>query len=486
MAGKEISRSARLSAWLLAAAILLFTPAALTEALTTDYSALSWTDAFTSLHARLSAEYAFTEWKGINWETLGATCRDQIAKAQAENDFDAYYIALRKYITAIPDGHVRITNLPQADKKYIGGGFGLAPALLDGGTVIACWVDDASEAYRAGMRASDELISWNGLPIAEAAQSARTEFTYNSATFENAALKRVQYLARAPIGTIAEITFHHAGADETFTAALTAKDDGMITLKKNYPDAVVPDQVRNLILGINSDGPKADYMVTYQMLEGNIAFIKLLGEFDADLTGSGSAPSTLGLFREAVKAAIATKAAGLILDIRNNVGGLDDMAAAMLGSFYAKKAFYEDQNTFDPAAGERTVKPDGTLYIEPVQDQFTGPVIALINQKCLSSGEGLALGIHNLDNGDTLGFYGTNGSFGLTGSEATLPGGLTVSWPSGQSLDANGQIQLDSRGGVGGVSPDIRIPMTSERAQRIALGEDVELEEAIAILSGNR
>jgi carboxyl-terminal processing protease len=192
------------------------------------------------------------------------------------------------------------------------------------------------------------------------------------------------------------------------------------------------------------------------------------------------------MFRDAVKTAIDADAAGLILDIRNNVGGLDDMAAAILGSFYTQKAFYEDQNTFDPKTGGRTVKAGGTLYIEPAQDLFTGHVIALINQKCLSSGEGIALGIQNLDNGDTLGFYGTNGSFGLTGSEAKLPGGLTVSWPSGQSLGADGQIQLDSRGGIGGVAPTIRVPMTSERAQRVAQGEDIDLEEAIAVLSENR
>jgi carboxyl-terminal processing protease len=456
------------------------------EGLTTDYAALSWTEAFESLHTRLSTEYAFTQWKGIDWEALGASCREQAAKAQTENNFDAYYIALRKYITAIPDGHVRITNLPQTDVKYIGGGFGIAPALLEGGTVIACWVDEKSEAYRMGMRAGDELIAWNGRPIAEAAKTARTEFTYNSATEENAAQKRVQYLARAPVGTAAEVTCRHSDADETFTVTLTAQADGMITLEKNYPDAVVSDQIRNLILGVENKGPTLAYMVTSQMLDGNIAYIKLLGEFDADLTGSGSAPSTLGMFRDAVKTAIDADAAGLILDIRNNVGGLDDMAAAILGSFYTQKAFYEDQNTFDPKTGGRTVKAGGTLYIEPAQDLFTGHVIALINQKCLSSGEGIALGIQNLDNGDTLGFYGTNGSFGLTGSEAKLPGGLTVSWPSGQSLGADGQIQLDSRGGIGGVAPTIRVPMTSERAQRVAQGEDIDLEEAIAVLSENR
>jgi carboxyl-terminal processing protease len=80
-------------------------------------------------------------------------------------------------------------------------------------------------------------------------------------------------------------------------------------------------------------------------------------------------------------------------------------------------------------------------------------------------------------------FMGTNGSFGLSGSEALMPGDLLVRWPSGQSLDENKNIQLDSRDGVGGVSPSIRIPMTFENALRVANGEDVELEEAMRILS---
>nr|WP_320024142.1 hypothetical protein [uncultured Acetobacterium sp.] len=64
-----------------------------------------------------------------------------------------------------------------------------------------------------------------------------------------------------------------------------------------------------------------------------------------------------------------------------------------------------------------------------------------------------------------------------------MPGGLTVHWPSGQSLNENKTIQLDSQNGIGGVSPDIRLPMTSQNAIRIANGEDVELAEAIKALN---
>ena len=76
-----------------------------------------------------------------------------------------------------------------------------------------------------------------------------------------------------------------------------------------------------------------------------------------------------------------------------------------------------------------------------------------------------------------------SGSFGLCGPEALMPGNITVRWPSGQSLDENKSIQLDSSAGVGGVSPSIRIPMTAENAIRISNGEDVELKEAMRILT---
>ena len=369
--------------------LLLIGPfAALAEEPATDYSAQPWLEAFGSLHSRISAEYAFTEWKGVDWDALGTACREKIQQAEADNDFNAYYVALRQYGNAIPDGHVRVSNLPQIDDLYVGGGFGFAPALLSDGSVIACWVDEASDAYRAGIRAGDALIRWNGEPFAQAAQQARVEFATNSATEENAAQKRVQYIARAPVGTAVTVVFEHPNDNGIYTANLTAYADKGITLQKNYPDAVVPDPIRAMILNIPYNGPKADTMVAFRLLEGNIAYIRVLGELDIDLADAGNAPSTLALFRAAVQQAVDANAAGLILDIRNNVGGLDDMTAAMLGSFYTQKTLFEYQNVYDSATGTRSTEATGdsagTLYIEPAEPSYTGRVIALINQKCLS------------------------------------------------------------------------------------------------------
>ena len=70
------------------------------------------------------------------------------------------------------------------------------------------------------------------------------------------------------------------------------------------------------------------------------------------------------------------------------------MSAAVLGSFYTEKTLYEYQNVYDRSTGKRAlqqVNGEDALYIEPTEEYFGGTVICLINQKCVSSGEGIAM-----------------------------------------------------------------------------------------------
>lgn len=451
-----------------------------------DYSALSWTEAFDKMYAQLSREYAFTDWKQVDWNNLYGEYAPQVSQAQEANDFNAYYVALRKFLTEIPDGHVSLTNLREIDDLYIGGGFGFSAARLIDGSVIAAWVDPSGSAYISGIRAGDIITKWNGEGIGDALARVFTGFGGTSATTENLELKQVQYLTRAPVGTEVEITFMHGEDAPAQAVMLMAYDDGNLSLEKSYPSAVLSDKIRSMYLGIDDSDPAPSAMVETKMLDGGIFYIKLWGELDADLQDTGTAPSTLDLFRQAIHEANEKDTEGIILDIRNNLGGLDEMSASILGCFYKKKALYEYQNAYDRATGKRTlqqVNGSDALYIEPSAEYFSGAVVCLINQKCVSSGEGIAMGIKKLLNGETLGFYGTSGSFGLAGAEIAMPGGLTVHYPSGQSLDADHQIQIDSKGGTGGVSPSVRIPMTKENAIRLTAGEDVELETAVKRLA---
>lgn len=471
-----------------AMAFTLDTVSQASDAQQSDLSALSWVDAFNRLHARMAREYAFTDWKGINWQGLHEKYLAKMQAAQATSDFAAYYVALRGYLQQIPDGHVGVNNLREIDDQYIGGGFGLATAQIDDGRIIITWVDEEGPAWASGLRAGAELVEWNGQPAARAVAAVSTVFASNPATTEYLESRKPHYLVRAPIGQTVSLTFLNQGSPEPQSASLTAYDDGRKSLTKSYPDAVISDKLRDLIQEVDSPDPIPEAMIEKKTLSGNISYIRIWGELDADLQLTGQAPSTLELWRQALREVIASQSTGLIVDLRNNVGGLDDMAADILGSFWPQTALYEYQNVYNPATGQREIAPvearDGAsaLTIEPAPQVYEGRVIALINPKCISSGEGIANGIRNLQYGDTLGFYGTNGSFGLSGPAAAMPGGLTVRWPSGQSLDMDQEIQLDSREGIGGVSPSIRISMSFANALRIANGVDVELEEAVRIL----
>ncbi|MBE0559007.1 MAG: hypothetical protein IH628_17400, partial [Proteobacteria bacterium] len=74
-----------------------------------DYSALAWTDAFTAAHDKFSREYAFGDWKGVDWPGLSGRFLPRIAQAQAAGDEKAYYLALHEYVCSIPDGHISLS-----------------------------------------------------------------------------------------------------------------------------------------------------------------------------------------------------------------------------------------------------------------------------------------------------------------------------------------------------------------------------------------
>jgi len=456
-----------------------------------DFSNLSWSDAFEKLHFKISHEYAFTDWKKIDWSAMYIKTKPKITAAQASGDFTGYYLALKEYLHCIPDGHVRMTSILKIDNRYIGGCFGFSAVKLSDGELIASWVDEKSEAFAKGMRAGAEIIEWDGRPAEDVLNDVPVIFGPNSATAEDLINQRARYLTRAPIGTAAVIRFSNLRGN-TEMVSVTAYDDKGKTLRMTYPYCVLSDGLRDLIIGSENPQSPPESMVEKKILNGNIGYIKLWGELDIDLEDTGKTPSTLGLFKKTLTEFNFRGVKGLILDIRNNVGGLDSMVADMLGSFYTQKELYEYQNSYNTITGRMEIRPDPSikkkssdpgLYIYPASPFFSGAVAVLINSKCVSSAEGLAKGIKNLQRGEAIGFYGTNGSFGLAGDEARLPGGLEVHWPYGQSLDKNKIVQIDSRNGHGGVSPSIRIPMTLDNALKTAEGEDVELEYALSVIN---
>ncbi len=165
-------------------------------------------------------------------------------------------------------------------------------------------------------------------------------------------------------------------------------------------------------------------------------YIRVRMEYDQE-TG-GYPIRVYSQFKDAIASFVNAAVPGLLVDLRGNYGGFIAITLAKTGE--------------DPVVEE--------LSILPQKPRYGGDVVVLVNLSTTSSGEGVAMGLSRLPGVRVAGFNGTNGSFGM--------------------------VQLDSKNGIGGVQPNLRVPLNLEKAIACAAGIDVELNCAVEFLKGRR
>ncbi len=456
-----------------------------------DYSELGWGASFFAMHDFLSRTYAFGDWKQIPWDSMASYFGQKIMAAQAEKDRNSYRIAMVEYLKCIPDGHVKITGpLDDLKERFIGGSYGLGLGELDDGSIVVAAVKPEGPAALAGICPGAHIAAWNGVPIQDALVAADTRWFKNAATKDDLALERLQALTRAPIGTQAVIEFFAATAEEqpqerdataeespkTRIATLTARSDNFADLAL-FDLAPIPtmEELRK--------------NVEWRILDENVGYLRIYHVIHFD----DYAIYPTEVTDEVVNALDAFCAAGvnsLILDLRGNRGGSDQVAADISGHFAEEPSLFERTAWYNASSGHfdfahsdlfaQTFElGDEPLWVKPRQPHFSGKIAVLVNPATISSGEGLAMAIGRLPKATVMGFYGTHGSFGLIPWPIAMPEDISFEFPIGRSLDERGTIQIDSDvSGKGGVQPEIRIPRTWQNIAAYASGKDVELEFA--------
>jgi carboxyl-terminal processing protease len=451
-----------------------------------DYSSLGWVDAFEKMHEKYSAEYALGVWKDVPWENLKKKYIRMISKAERKLSYEEFAIAVKNYALSVPDGHISVKGdiYPGVSSMAIGGGFGLSLADLDDGTVVAAYVQAGSSAEKAGILKGAEIVKWNGKNILKAIKSQNISFRFGNsgnATTEKETILKTLYLTRSHVGAISTVTFINPGGKKPVRKRLQAVWDDLEAFNKG---------------NFCEPAPLAPPTLEYKMLESGYGYMKLRAiiYLEEALKGTDDPEKLIeplyNEFKEAVTYFSDNNVPGIIIDLRGNHGGYDQLAARMSGFFQPVKQFYERQKYYNVKTGQFEVYtlddynlPVDAIYIEPQTPQYSGKVIAIVSPDTISSGEGLAMGIQNAPNGRIIGFYGSDGSFGMVGDSIKMPCGIKISFPYGQSIDENGIVQIDSRGGVGGIVPDIRVPMNIFNAVAFGDGTDVLLNEAVKALS---
>lgn len=450
-----------------------FAPIAANMTPPADFSNNTWSSAFDSLHSLMKERYAFSQWKNIDWDRLYATWEPSVRAAEKAQDKAAYYRAIRGYLYAIPDGHVNVLPTEgDLGAKYadIGGGYGISLVQLDSGNVIVAYVANGSVAEQAGIRSGDEVTGWNGVEIHDAINATSFIWAYKKpSTEEGIRVQKTRLLTRAPVGTPAKVKITYGSIPHPRVLNLTAYDDrydtlapGTFYLGKAVNDIGTDDQLHGIRPLVSND------TVTVKTLRNGYTYIAVYEE----------SYEVYQPFKAAMLSAMANKSPGIVLDLRFNSGGDDNLAACMAGWFVDRPVFYEYGTKYDPGTKQFAVLTEA--WSQPQAVRYEGPVAVMVSPDTISSGEGVPNVFVRSGTGAVVSFYGSNGAYGMNNFQAALPLGLYVLFPDGASLDETRTIQVDSNASLkGGVSPTSRVPLTEETLARAIAGEDVQLTYAM-------
>lgn len=429
------------------------------EAALVDYSNLSYTEAFDSMIDKLSREYAFTEYKNIDWERLSAKYRSFFEEADENNDRQLYFDTLSEVIWSIPDGHVNVSPFGAfADRFWMRNinGIGIAIGETDSGEVYATFVLPDSPAEQAGIQVGSQILEINDRPIGE--HIARiVPMAETSSTPHNLRLAQLRYATRFPF-EMAEVDVTFAGADGqpvTRTISTVQETDSFLF---TFQEVATTGY---------------ELPVEYELFEEQDIVYASISDF------LDNRALTIQLWERMIQELNENQPRGLIIDMRNNGGGIGFLADQMAAYFFdeplivGKRFIYsKDLNEFysDPRLDDR-------FYLPAEELRYRGDVVVLVGPNCASACERFAYAMSLEDRAAIIGEYPTAGLGGGV-DDFLMPGGVTVRFTGSRSTNADGEIHIEGLG----VAPNVRVPITREVL--LSPGDPV-LETAIDYLLEN-
>ena len=422
-----------------------------------DFSDQGIVESFNTLTDFLRERYVFNEFKGIDWDALHAKYLPRVEEAEANEDLGAYFLALVDLAHDLFDAHVylqpgNIVNDPKAletAKQGLardGGGVGAKATELDDGRIIVTSVDPAGPAAAAGLEFGAELISVNGVPVADALAEPVRYLAFPG-TPEAKRIKDVEYLLKQPVGTEFEITYLPAGSDAEVTTTLTS----------------VPE------LPVQAEQP---LMPMQYRLEDGVGYVTWPG-----FSRTGIATH---IFADFIKVMNQQQIPGIIIDLRSNGGGSALMEYAVMSYLFDEEHPLDlgitDSYHYNEQSGGFVREPQTLKFSSPAGSQpYTGDVVMLVDQNCASACEFMSYWLQASGRADIVGQYATEGAGGNTNG-IFLPGQIQFNFTEGTELDP--ETGLPTFQDVG-VRPDVEVPVTEETERAKVEGGDPVLEAGI-------
>lgn len=420
-----------------------------------DFSQMSYSEAFDAMIEKMRKEYAFTEYKAIDWDAKIEEFRPRFVEAEENDDAYAYLTALREFSWSIPDGHVSGPSMIEDFQLATAGGVGLAVRDVDDGRTIVNFVTPGGPAEEAGIELGAEIVTVNGMPVDDAIdQAVAWSAPFSTAHAER--LQKLRYVLRAPIDSEFEITYQNPNADEPETVTLTT----------------VPERESFSFSSFNRGRDGFELPVEYELLEeSGYAYAKIYSFADNDLL-------SVQLWERMMQTLNQSGVPGLIIDMRQNEGGNGFLSNQMAAYFFDEElplgnTGYYDEELDDFFFDERTIR---TFYPPDEGLRFGGKVAVLIGPNCNSACEFFTYAMTREDRAAIIGQYPTAGLGGSV-DQFRMPEDELFQFTIGRGVDENGEIHIEGKG----VPPTVQVPVTEETL----LGEgDPVLDAAIGWLNG--
>lgn len=433
------------------------------------YTYQSWTDSFIKTVRTMEEEYPLSDWKGIDYDALLEEFVPRIQAAEREQDKVALGVALYDFSNRFYDGHIYLNlvdvNLAaEINNQLIGNDYGLSLISLDTGEVVAVAVEPGSAAETGGIHAGTVVTHWNGVAVQEAKYSFALPIRPPVA--ENEEPKRTMLLAGQG-GETVTVTFL-ADDGQSKTVQLNRIGDYTARWNEAFNKFCHYEQEKNF---------------SYKMISDSCGYLHIKDEgLNALETAyawiTGQAPFITKRVDSILTELQAQGMQTLIIDIRNNTGGHPQVSAAVASLFMSDTATY----TWEPADSKQGGSK-ASLVVTGNGKWKDLPVVVLVNQKTVSSGDLLAQMLADCDNVTLMGMNPSNGSCQTTGGICFLADGhFAIYYPTWLDLDANGQPLIDTDASRETRIPlDVKIPVDAAMIQAIFVdgGRDYELGFAL-------
>ena len=422
-----------------------------------DFSEMDYTAAFDAMLDKFRREYAFTEYKGIDWDAKRAEYRPRFEQAQADADPEAYEFALRDFAWSIPDSHVSVSFGPAVYRGFreaIAGGVGIAIRELDDGRIVVNFLLEDSPAAAAGIELRAEILEINGQPAAEYV-SETVAWSEPFSLEEQKRLQQLRYATRFPADSEVELSWRNPGAEEISNAGLPTSDE------RDSFDFSSFFQGRD----------RHRLPLEFEEIEGSDFTLVQIHSF------SDNERLTIDLWERLIEELNYYAVPGLVIDMRSNGGGSGWLAQQMAAYFFNEPHVLGNSGFYDEDTEDFFFDPDTEDdFILPPEDlRYDGEVAVLVYSSCYSACEFFS---YYMTVEDRAAIVGHTATAGAGGSVETfyMPDDMEVTFTVGRAVDADHNIHLE---GIG-VVPTLRVPVTEET---LFSDGDPVLDAAIAWLN---